>query len=84
MHSTKAILLEDAIQLAWDYLDDTGQLGDPTNAAHVLQEEIFKRIEQGEISRFVLSNRAIGSYLNQEGTEYILQDQCEAGCDTSE
>ena len=55
-------LLEESFQIAWEYLDRSGELGDPVAASRFLSDTIEIMIRKGERSRLVLSNRAIGAY----------------------
>ena len=56
------ILIETSIQIAWDYLDRTGDLGDPEIASRFLLYAVEQMIHRGERRRLMLSNRAIDSY----------------------
>jgi len=56
------ILLEKAIEIAWDYLERTGELGDPEEASKFLMNRVEAMIRRGERSRLVLSNAAITAY----------------------
>jgi hypothetical protein len=56
-------LVEHSIQIAWDYLERTGELGDPEIASKVLLDAVEAMIRQGVRSRLLLSNRAITAYL---------------------
>lgn len=55
-------VMENAIQIAWDYLDRTGELGDPEIAARTLLDTVEAMIRQGERRPLMLSNRAIDAY----------------------
>ena len=55
-------LLEESLQIAWEYLERTGKLGDGAEASRFLSETIEVLIRRGERSRLVLSNRAISAY----------------------
>jgi hypothetical protein len=55
-------LLEDSFQIAWEYLERTGELGDGDAASRFLSDTIETMIRRGERSRLALSNRAIGAY----------------------
>jgi hypothetical protein len=55
-------LLEESFQVAWEYLDHTGELGDGAAASRFLSDTIETMIRQGQRSRLALSNRAIGAY----------------------
>ena len=55
-------LVENSLRIAWDYLEATGELGNPDTAAHHLLDTIETMIRQGERRRLLLSNKAIRSY----------------------
>jgi hypothetical protein len=54
-------LLEDSFQIAWEYLDRTGELGDGAAASRFLSDKIETMIHRGQRSRLALSNRAISA-----------------------
>ena len=56
------ILVENSIQIAWDYLERAGELGDPHVASRVLLRSIEALVRQGERRKLMLSNRAISDY----------------------
>ena len=49
-------------QIAWEFLERTGELGDGAEASRFLSEKIEAMIRRGERSRLALSNRAISAY----------------------
>ena len=55
-------LIENSFRIAWDYLEATGELGNPDAAARHLLDTIEVMIRQGERRRLLLSNRSIASY----------------------
>ena len=55
-------LLEDSFQIAWEYLERSGELGDGAAASRLLSDVIETMIRRGQRSRLVLSNRAISAY----------------------
>jgi hypothetical protein len=55
-------LMESAIHIAWDYLDRTGELGDPEIAARVLLNAVEGMVREGEKRPLMLSNKAIDAY----------------------
>ena len=57
------ILMESAVQIAWDYLERTGELDDPEIASKFLLDSVELMIRQEVRSRLLLSNRAITAYL---------------------
>jgi hypothetical protein len=57
------LLMENSIQIAWDYLEATGDLGDGHVAALFLMDFVEVMIRSGERRKLLLSNRAIDAYL---------------------
>ena len=55
-------LLEESFQIAWEYLERTGELGDAAAASRFLSDTIETMIRRGQRSRLALSNRAIITY----------------------
>jgi hypothetical protein len=55
-------LLEESFQIAWEYLERTGELGDGAAASRFLSDTIETLIRRGQRSRLALANRAIGAY----------------------
>jgi hypothetical protein len=55
-------LLEESFQIAWEYLERTGELGDAAAASRFLSDTIETMIRLGQRSRLALSNRAIVAY----------------------
>ena len=62
MHDPLPILMENSIQIAWDYLERTGDLGDPEVASRFLLETVEQMVRKGERRRLRLSNYAIYAY----------------------
>ncbi|MCG2630791.1 hypothetical protein L6654_29580 [Bradyrhizobium sp. WYCCWR 13023] len=56
------VVMENSIQIAWDYLERTGDLGDPSVASKVLLESVEKLVRRGERRVLMLSNTAIRDY----------------------
>ena len=54
--------METSIQIAWDYLARTGELGEPQVAAQVLMDTVERMIRHGENRPLKLSNNAIDAY----------------------
>jgi hypothetical protein len=42
------ILMENAIQIAWDYLERTGELGEPEIASRFLLDAVAQMVRHGE------------------------------------
>ena len=55
-------LLEESFQIAWEYLERTGELGDANTASRFLSDVIEVMIRRGQRNRLALSNRAISAY----------------------
>jgi hypothetical protein len=63
-------LIEDSLQIAWNYLQRTGELEEPENASRFLIDAIESMFRQGVRSRLLLSNRAITAYQRyKQGTQ---------------
>ena len=62
MHEPLPILMENSIQIAWDYLEGTGELGDPEVAARFLTDAVETLIRRGETRKLMLANRSIDAY----------------------
>ena len=56
------ILMEEAIQIAWDYLERTDEIDDPEVCSQILLHAVESMLRQGLSSRLLLSNRAISWY----------------------
>ena len=62
MNEPLPILVENAIQIAWDYLEHSGQLGDPREASQFLLQSMAAMVRKGERRRLMLTNKAIDEY----------------------
>jgi hypothetical protein len=62
MNQPLPLLMENSIQIAWDYLEATGELGDAQIAARFLMDSVEVMIRTGERRQLLLSNRAIDAY----------------------
>lgn len=62
MNAPTALLVEEAVQIAWDYLERTGQIDDPKNVSEFLFSSIKHMALNGESRRLALSNLAIMAY----------------------
>ncbi len=56
------ILVENAIEIAWDYLERSGELGEPGEASRFLLQSIGTMVRNGERRRLMLTNKAISDY----------------------
>ena len=62
MRETRTTTIADSFQIAWDYLEATGELGRPDLAANHLLDTIEMMVRRGERRRLLLSNIAISAY----------------------
>jgi hypothetical protein len=60
-------LVEHSVQIAWEFLERSGDLGDAAEASQFLSHKIEQMVRNGERSRLLLSNRAIDAYRRQFG-----------------
>jgi hypothetical protein len=56
------VLFENSIQIAWDYLERTGEIDDAFVASRFLSDTIGIMMRRGERRRLLLSNKAITAY----------------------
>ena len=62
MEQRLLILLENSIQIAWNYLERAGEIDDAPAASRFLSSNIELMIRGGERRRLLLSNKAIVAY----------------------
>ena len=62
MSQTLQYTIAESFQIAWDYLDATGELGSPDAAAGHLLDTIETMVRRGERRTLMLSNKAIAAY----------------------
>ena len=62
MSDTLQYIVAKSLEIAWDYLEGTGELGNPDRAAEHLLDTIEVMIRHGERRPLLLSNKAIASY----------------------
>ena len=65
------ILLESSLQIAWDFLDGLGDIGDPQQTAEFLLGNIKSQVLKGERRPLALSNRAINAYRQQSHLQLV-------------
>jgi hypothetical protein len=56
------ILIEECVEIAWDYLERSGQIDDPEWASSYLLNYIETWVRTGERRQLLLTNRAIAAY----------------------
>lgn len=55
------LLIENSLQIAWDFLERSGEIADPQQTAEVLLASIKTQILKGERRPLMLSNRALAA-----------------------
>jgi hypothetical protein len=56
------LLIESSVEIAWDYLARTGELGDAMVAGRFLSDTIESMVRRGERRQLMLANKAIAAY----------------------
>jgi len=62
MYEPLPILVENSFQIAWDYLERTGELSNREVASRVLLDALEIMVGRGERRKLLLSNKAIDAY----------------------
>lgn len=62
MERSSSKILEEAVNIAWLYLQRTGDLEDDNAAAVFLSDSIEKMMRQGQRNRMFLANKALIKY----------------------
>ena len=55
-------LIESSIQIAWNYLERTGEIGNASEASRFLLRTVDEMVRKGEHRKLMLANRAIEAY----------------------
>jgi hypothetical protein len=56
------LLIENSLQIAWDFLERSGEIADPQQTAEILLGSIKTQILKGESRTLMLSNKAIAAF----------------------
>jgi hypothetical protein len=67
-------LLEQSVDIAWVYLQRSGDLGDGNNAARFLTDRIDAMIRRGERNRMFLANMAIIRYRQSRDSVAFIRE----------
>jgi len=59
-----SLLMANAIQIALNYLQRSGEIDDYTETCEFLADKVEAMIRQGQRNRLVLANRAISAFQN--------------------
>jgi hypothetical protein len=62
MTDALAALVENSLQIAWDFLEASGEIENPQQTAEVLLGTIKNLLLRGEHRSLMLSNKAIDAY----------------------
>jgi hypothetical protein len=66
-------LLEESVNIAWVYLERSGELGSG-NAARFLTDTIERMIRHGHRNRMFLANKAIAKYRDSRGHAVAIRE----------
>lgn len=73
MERSSSQILEEAVNIAWLYLQRTGELEDSNTAAVFLSDTIERMMRQGIRNRMFLANKALIKYRTfKEGNNNII------------
>jgi hypothetical protein len=73
MYEPLPLLVENSFQIAWEYLERTGELGNREVASRVLLDAIEIMIRGGERRKLLLSNKAIDAYQRFRAERRLLE-----------
>ncbi|MVT71049.1 hypothetical protein GPL21_39080 [Bradyrhizobium pachyrhizi] len=59
------VLVEDAVQIAWDFLEASGEIIDGYETSRFLVSTVGRMALAGERRKIMLANRAIDDYRNR-------------------
>ena len=62
MNEPLPILIENSVQIAWDFLELSGEIADPAEASKFLQNAMVDLVLKGERRRMTLPNKAIMAF----------------------
>lgn len=65
------ILVENAVQIAWDVLERSGEIDHAGDASRFLLRTVADLVTKGERRRLMLVNRAIDAYRNNRKTRLV-------------
>jgi hypothetical protein len=55
-------LMERSIEIAWDYLERSGQISDPESTSNFVLTSVEHNVRLGELRQLTLVNRAISDF----------------------
>ena len=73
MDGSLSRLLEESVNIAWVYLERSGELGNG-DAARFLTDTIERMIRQGHRNRMFLANKAIARYRESKGNVVPIEE----------
>jgi hypothetical protein len=79
MSETLQYIVATSLEIAWDYLEAIGELGNSDRAAEHLLDTIETMIRHGEKRQLLLSNKAIPSYQRFRAERGLEIELCEKG-----
>ena len=73
MSVSRSVLLEQSVQIAWDFLDHSGKIQDGASAGRFLLESIERMMRRGTTNRMFLANKAINQYLAHSEMHTVIR-----------
>ena len=71
VHGAAPLLLENAVQIALDYLDRAGEIDDYAETCQFLVSKVEFMMKQGQRNKLVLANRAISAFERDRNSRTI-------------
>ena len=71
VHGAAPLLLENAVQIALDYLDRAGEIDDYAETCQFLVSKVEFMMKQGQRNKLVLANRAISAFERDRSSRTI-------------
>ena len=62
MSEPVSVLIENSTQIAWDFLERSGEIDNGMEASRFLESSVVLMMRRGERRKLMLTNRAIDAY----------------------
>lgn len=70
---TRVSALEGSFDIAWSFLERSGELRGTTESANIIMGSIAQQVRAGEHRKLMLANRAISSYREQVAKVPVIE-----------
>jgi hypothetical protein len=68
------LLLEEAFDIAWDYLDRTGEVEGVYTAGRIVSDIIERMIRRGITNKLLLANKAIDQFKLHKSNAVLIRE----------